>query len=302
MKKSYHFFKVLLLSLISFQTVFAQENDDEKLVIAVLPFTQTKNIKSEDVEVMYGQVTEAFVNSKRFTVVERKNFSAVFGELEQQKNELYMNSKKLANQGQQLGANFLILGDIGASGSETVNITLKIIDVETGQITVTKNITSSDSKKTMGTLLTLGTAASALNRGYVNSNDVVANNAGQSLISNLSVNTLNVVKKTTEFINANFALSSKIIKIEKEEKGKATEVLISLGEGMALKKGDRLYVYELSIMDIGGKKIKRKTPIGKLKLKTIEGDVSVCEVSDGGEAILQKGTNKGIIVYSSALK
>ena len=51
-----------------------------------------------------------------------------------------------------------------------------------------------------------------------------------------------------------------------------------------------------------GKKIKRKTQIGKLKLKSIEGGVSVCEVTDGGEAILLKSTNKNVYVSTNPMK
>lgn len=306
MKKNYHFFKVLLLSLISFQTVFAQENDDEKLAVAVLPFTKSSIVKTEDVESIYGQVTEAFVNSRRFRIIERKNFEAIYSELEKQKGEMYMNNKNLAKQGEQLGANYLVLGEIGAGGSNSaIAITLKLVDVETSEIIASKNISSDNSstKKWLNTGLDIFTAKSAIDKGgYVSSADATINSAGKNLTSSLSSTALNIVKSTSAFIKEYFPLTSKIVKIEEQKGKEAEKVLIMIGEGMDLKKGSTLYVYEHSILDVGGKKIKRKTQIGKLKLKSIEGGVSVCEVTDGGEAILLKSTNKNVYVSTNPMK
>jgi TolB-like protein len=283
----------------------AQDNPEEKTTVAVLPFTASSIVKPEDVETIYGQVTEAFVNARRFTVIERKQHEAIFQELEKQKGEIYMSSTNLAKQGMQLGANFLVLGDVGAGGSNSsVTITLKLVDVETSEIIASKNISSDNSgtKRLLGTALTVGVLTSGASKGYYSNADVATNAAGQTVIQNLAVNSLDIGKRTKAFINDYFPLNAKILKIEAEKGGEAEKVLIGIGEGMDLRKGQSLYVYEQSVMEAGGKKFRRKTELGQVRIETIEGAVSLCKVSKGGETILKKFANKEVYVSTNKSK
>jgi hypothetical protein len=71
---------------------------------------------------------------------------------------------------------------------------------------------------------------------------------------------------------------------------------------MSLKKGQILYVFEETLLEAGGKKLRRKTQLGKIRIESIEGGVSVCKVSDGGEAILKKFAGKEVYVSTNQSK
>ncbi|MVM32723.1 hypothetical protein GO755_21965 [Spirosoma sp. HMF4905] len=296
---------LLVLAFYPVSVILAQDNPEDRLAVAVLPFTSSKIVKAEDVETIYGQVTEAFVNTRRFTVIERKNHAAVFAELEQQKQEIYMNSTNLAKQGMQLGANYLVLGDVGAGGSNSaVAITLKLVDVETSEIVASKNISSDNSgtKKLLSTGLDVFSITSASKKGYYNNTDVAVNSAGKTMVNNLSINTLDIGKRVKDFIVEYFPLNSKIISIEQQKGDEAEKVLVAVGEGMSLRKGQTLYVYEQTMLEAGGRKLRRKTELGKIRIESIEGAVSVCKVSDGGTAILKKYAGNGVYVSTNKSK
>jgi TolB-like protein len=296
--------QVLLLALFCLPTL-AQENPDDKLAVAVLPFTASNNVKAEEVESIYGQVTESFVNSRRFTIIERKNHAAVFAELEQQKQEIYMSSTNLAKQGMQLGANFLVLGDVGAGGSNnSITVTLKLVDVETSEIVASKSISSDNTstKKWLNTLTDVAVIGSAARTGYYTNSALAANSASKTIINSVSMNSLNIGKRVNEFIKDNFPLNSKILKIESEKGDEAETLLIAIGEGMSLKKKQELFVYEQTMLEAGGKKFRRKSLLGKLRIESIEGAVSVCKVTDGGKKILLKHTDKSVYVTTNQSK
>lgn len=216
-----------------------------------------------------------------------------------------MSSTNLAKQGMQLGANFLVLGDVGAGGSNnSITVTLKLVDVETSEIVASKSISSDNTstKKWLNTLTDVAVIGSAAKTGYYTNNALAANSASKTIINSVSMNSLNIGKRVNEFIKDNFPLNAKILKIETEKGDEAETVLIAIGEGMSLKKKQELFVYEQTMLEAGGKKFRRKSLLGKLRIESIEGAVSVCKVSDGGKKILLKHADKSVYVTTNQSK
>lgn len=53
----------------------------------------------------------------------------------------------------------------------------------------------------------------------------------------------------------------------------------------------KLKAYEIEVLTVNGKEAKREKEIGTLKLKDVQGDFSVCEVTDGAKEIQEMVNN-----------
>lgn len=259
----------------------------DKTGVGIMSFTYVQGAASfQDVNSIQETVSNAFVKTKRFNIVDRTKMDALKQEKNLQKSEDFIDGTVIA-QGVSLGANYLISGHVisalaermetapsSTTGQVTVtykaklSISLKVIDVATGQV-----ITSETIEPKGGSMLggMMGTAPSS----------------PQAAISKAIKG---IEDKIDEFVSKNFPASFPIVEIqEKDSKGNASKVLIAGGSAFNLKKGDRLKVVEVSIMEVGGKKLERKKEIGELKISKVEDEnFSICSVSSGGIDINSK--------------
>jgi curli biogenesis system outer membrane secretion channel CsgG len=282
--KNYYF---IILFLFSFSTLFSQS---EKTPVGILPFTSNSNsINYEYVNSIQEEVTTSFVSTKRFNIVDRSKMDALKKEKELQKSEDFIDGT-VVQQGKNLGAEFLISGHVNSASAEEftftdtngklqsggykakVSISLKIIDVATGQVTISETIEPKGGS--VFAQMTIGgesTADAAINKAIINIHD-----------------------KVDEFVVKNFPVTFLIAEIqEKDSKGNATTILVAGGNGFGLQKGDQLQVVEIIEMDVNGKKIIRKKEIGALKISKVEDEnFSICSVKSGGLDINSKFESK----------
>lgn len=269
MKKSL----ITVLFIIGFNlTTKAQE----KIVVGILPITYVQGAaSSQDANSIYETVTNAFVKTKRFNIVDRSKMESLKKERELQKTEDFMESKNLVEQGGLLSVNFFISGHVISASPEQMraddgtityktklSISLKVIDVATGQVISTETIEPKSGSSLMG-VLGVGTTSAQ---------------------SSMAKAIKGIEDKVDEFVKKNFPQMFSIAEIqEKDGKGNATKILIAGGSEFGLKKGDKLKVVEIIEMDVNGKKISRKKEVGELKITKVEDEnFSICSVSSGG--------------------
>lgn len=271
--------KQTLLILLTFITanLFGQT---EKTSVGILPFTSNSNsVNYQYVNSIQEEVTTSFVTTKRFNIVDRSKMDALKKEKELQKTNDFIDGS-VVQQGKNLGAEFLISGHVNSANAEEftytdangqlksggykakLSISLKIIDVATGQVTISETIEPKGGS--MLSQLTIGgesTADAAINKAIKDIHD-----------------------KVDEFVSKNFPAAFSIVEVqEKDSKGNATIVLISGGSEFGLVKGDQLKVVEITVMEVNGKKINRKKEIGTIKINKIEDEnFSICSVKAGG--------------------
>jgi hypothetical protein len=257
--------------------LFAQE----KLSVGILPFTFVQGASnSQNVNSIQETVVNAFVKKKRFNIVDRTKMDALKDEKNLQKSEDFIDGNVI-QQGVSLGANFLISGHVISAQAERMetapdqktgqvtvsyksklSIQLKVIDVATGQVITSESIEPKGGS-TLGGMFGVGptTPEAAISKAIKGIED-----------------------KVDEFVNKNFPLSFPIVEIqETDSKGNATKLMIAGGSGYNLKKGDKLKVVEVSMIEVNGKKLERKKEIGELKITKVEDDnFSTCSVSSGG--------------------
>jgi len=262
--------------LVGLSTVVSAQ---EKTGVGILPFTYSSGAaERQSVNSIQETVTNAFVKTKRFNIVDRSKMDALKNEKELQKSDDFIDGNVI-QQGVSLGANFLISGHVISAqaeqmvatddkGNRTItykaklSITLKVIDVATGQVVISETIEPQAGNSLLG----------AIGLGY------------SSPESAMSTAIKGIEKKVDKFVSQNFPISFSIAEIQ--EKG---NVLIAGGSDFGLKKGDKLKVVEITTMEVNGKKMLRKKEIGQLKITKVEdGNFSTCSINSGDAEIKSK--------------
>ncbi len=271
--------KIALLYLLFFliDSSFGQD----KILIGIMPFKNpavnnnsyyTKNTNDDEYTTsIQDVVTNAFLKSKRFSLVEREKMSQLKSEKELQKSEDFIDGS-VVEQSKTLGAQYVVLGNISEASltSKTINVymvgnvttitakvsfSIKIVDVATAQIIASNNFTKSSKGK----------------NGF-----------------NDALDELN--PEIESFIKENFKIMVSIAEIEeKNKKGEAVKVLIAAGISTGVKKSDEYKVFENTEIIIDGKVLIRKKTIGKIIVNAVEDEnFSKCIVKEGGKDIADK--------------
>lgn len=274
------------LLLFSATFCFAQE----KTSVGILPFTFVQGAADfQNVNSIQETVTNAFVKTKRFSIVDRSKMDALKHEKELQKSDDFL-AGSVVEQGKNVGASYLISGHVISAQAEGMStqdskgnitttykaklaISLKVIDVTTGQV-ITSETIEPKAGSTLGGMFGLGASSGT---------DAITKSIKK------------IEDKIDDFVSRNFPISFSIAEIqEKDSKGSATTILLAGGSGFGLKKGDRLKVVELAEMEVNGKKMIRKKEIGEIKITKIEDEnFSICSVNSGGDLINSKFEAKG---------
>ena len=288
--------KKLLLSAILFLglNVLASAQQ-EKTGVGIMSFTYVSSSASfQDVNSIQETVINAFVKTKRFNIVDRSKMDALQKEKDLQKSEDFIDGSVI-QQGVSLGANFLISGHVISAQAERMetapdettgrvtvtykarlSITLKVIDVSTGQVIVSETIEPQGGSALGGMMgLAPSTPEAAITKAIKD-----------------------IEGKVDAFVSKNFPATFSIVEIqEKDKKGGASVLMISGGASFNLQKGDRLKVVEISMIEVNGKQMERKKDIGELKITKVEDDnFSTCNVTSGGIDINSKFESKAKIV------
>ncbi|WP_161555218.1 CsgG/HfaB family protein [Dokdonia sinensis] len=280
--------RILLLSFV----IFSQIALSQKTSIALLPFESQSSL-SPQANAIYDQVKEAFVATNRFDIVDRSNYSKINSEKELQKTEAFMNSDVIA-QDNSKGAQQLVAGKLISYSNRlmqteksayykcNVSFSLDVLDVETGQVIHSKTITPKDSF--MGSVL---------------KSSMGGNSSPEAAFGNTLVR---MQKYIDEFIQDYFPVETQIIDIQEVKKDEAKNVLVNVGTQTGTKKKDEFIVYEITFLEVGGKKTKREVEIGKFRIDVVEGaEISSAKVTKGGEAILEKFKSNAKLICKSTL-
>ena len=253
----------------------------EKIGVGIMAFTYAKGAaSSQDVNSIQEAVTNAFVKTKRFNIVDRSKMDALKKEKELQKSEDFIDGTVI-EQGVSLGANFLISGHVISAQAERMETAP---DATTGKVTITYKAKLSISLKVIdvatGQVITSETIAPKGGSGFGGMLGMAPSTPEAAISKAIK----GIEEKVDDFVNKNFPATFPIVEIqEKDKKGNATKIMIAGGSTFNLKKGDKLKVVEVSTIEVNGKKLERKKEIGELKITKVEDEnFSTCSVSSGG--------------------
>ncbi len=277
---------VLILSILLLQALKAQDRvslDQSKPRVAVLPFDMGKISESQVfdksgaaafAEAATQKVLNAFVQLKRFTVIERAVIDKVLKEQNFQAGD-WTDPNSMTSLGNLLGTQYIIHGQIQNVTTAkkekkfiaSISLNLRIIDVASAEI---KNAIDMKGKSSPKKEITSKIAYEALD---------------------------DLENRFVEFIRKAFPVEGKVVKYledegnKKKKNGKQKDlVLISCGKEMGVRVGDRFLMVKEEDISVDGKMYKRQKAVGKLVVKRLEVDgiFSVCEVLEGKKVLYEE--------------
>jgi len=258
-----------LLVVLILSPIFSKAQD-EKTPLAILPFVLSNGAliaNPADVVTIQEIVTKEFSQKTRFTVLDRSKFESIIKELKIQSMEQFLNSK-IVDQGKQMGAKYLVAGVVTeykvtkntknwlgkkiTSYPCALKMSFGVIVVETGQLLFNSpiNVITND----LNSLDSLNSAQRAL----VELQDEVNKQIKNILSGSLQV--LGIDKTGKDGLPATVLINGGGTVITGKEK-------VKLG----------VYVSEM----IGT--YHREKQIAELKTSTVQGEVVLCDVKNGGK-------------------
>ncbi|MGB8191748.1 MAG: hypothetical protein WCF67_07515 [Chitinophagaceae bacterium] len=282
---------LLLLVLMLLCCLQKAECQKDKTPIAIFPFVSAlpeHRVRASQIQQL---VVEILRRKSNIELIDRSNDSLMVKELDLQIREQSVAANGLVQQGKLLGAKQMIVGTVSNVTVETktgtkidfitkqpkpyteynasINFALQLSDVETGKVVSQKVFSNND----VGFSSLLG----------------LLNITGQSREEAIS-NAINAArKKILYWINESYPPEIKILQVNgRDKKGNAETVLVSGIDG-TLQRNSQVIVNVIEWFDAGGgNKLKRVRKIAVLKVKDIQGEITICKITDGEKALEEK--------------
>lgn len=275
--------KILLISAIVAGNFSMNLFGQSKTIVGIMPFTATnqngyynRSSQNNYVVAIQDAVSDAFLETKRFTLVEREKMELLRKEKQQQQSEEFIDGS-VVEQSKSLGASYIVTGNILEAGIQerqseasiitgmaglggitarkgVVNFNIKVVNVESGEILASEKFTASESGK----------------NGFDKALDIIK-------------------PKIKEFIKNNFKTAVSVASIEDKANGK---LLVAGGSSLGIIVGTNLKIYEEAIYNIDGKRTIRKKELGKGTIEKVEDEsFSICKITVNAPEIISKLEN-----------
>ncbi|RLZ08336.1 CsgG/HfaB family protein [Faecalibacter macacae] len=283
----------LILFLLGFSFL---ANAQEKINIAFIPATYTiGNLEQQEANIIAETVINAFVKSKKFTVVDRRNIEALEKEKQLQRTEAFLDSKNTIVDGVSKGASYLIenkIVSVNHTGKKnkwnsTIEINLKILNISTGEIVTTSNITSE--------LQFIPTQLKALKINNLLNATEEQNSTKESFSKALESLSFNVENFAKESFPTNIQLVEwveKDLKTKVGENGPFKYLVIAAGSDYGMTKGDKIDVITSTEVNVNGKSITRNSKIATATIERVDDEnFSVAKITEGEKDLKKAITN-----------
>lgn len=272
MCRAFNYLTLLILALAS-PLCDAQEK------LAILQFKSAGGVPEEIRSQVEQYVNDAFVNERRFVVLERSQFAALQAERFLQEAMTDEERARL----NELGAQWVVVGEVNqATLSQStldggtviyeaiVAYGIRVLDVSTGQVAYSEQFSNSR-----------GALPDMFNR-------LLDDKSSPGAAFRAAINKTG--KDLAEFLDRAFPVIAKIVSVERAGRdGKPQEVLISKGAADGLSPRTKMLAFTTSVIEVDGRELKRERVIAELTVLRSEGDhLSVCRVTSGGEALRSK--------------
>jgi hypothetical protein len=291
-------YAMMLLLILGWSACFCQDSDNGNYTIGILPVTTTDRSAYDYTMNVQNSISSVFSSKSRFTVVDRSKFEQIARERNLQKQEEFINSSTIVEQGKSLGAQYLVSGNINQIGKAggykeksklvydqyTKKLVAQKYNVYITEITLTVNVQVID----------VATAAVKSTKSF--STVLQTETSSEATAMENAIKSLEMYYKA--WINEHFPVYMKVIRIEKSgKKGLPEKILIKGGVDMDLSESNKwvilntsseLEVFEFESLVVDGKEYKRPVTIGRVKIDEVQGEFSICKVKNGAENIQKK--------------
>ncbi len=114
-----------------------QGGANQTIAVADFDHKSTKNSDTNLAHATSEVITEKFIKSGKFVVIEKRQITKIISQLELEQTGLY-DSKKTAAVGNLIGAKYMVVGSISELGG-FYNTALRIVKVETGEVIISES-------------------------------------------------------------------------------------------------------------------------------------------------------------------
>ncbi len=246
-------------------------------------FGRTTAVTTAARDMVRAAALTSFTNSGRLNVIDATNTTALQVSSEAAEAEVAPTVDNIRQSAmKESGGNYLVTGQVTKVGSTRektsegrvyysgiIAFTINVVDLETGN-----NVAARDFS-------------------YMGLNAKTGSTSDEAITQTVDFIPMSMKK----FINENFKLETKVVQINEEKKGKVTQVFINAGSAVGITKSQIFQMFVES--EVAG--IKRKMPIGKLTVESVEGEeLTLCNVSKPSEAIKEYMNSETEIIVVSA--
>jgi len=300
--------------------VYTQDLQDARMV-GILSFGTHDYEDSIAAKNIYSAVSRILVQTKRFTVMEMDKWQMTQEEIDRQQSAGFLD-RDIIQRGKSLGAQVLIVGFVknaevyykDGNYAARVDYELKYIDVETGKTIAAAAFTGDSDNKLAAKAGNLAKgikerAGSLLFRSYEGYKAAAISDAALKVLSNsdkedVHGKTIDAIEASAahlrSWIHKTFDFSLLLLQTLDEDKKKGFQsVLVEGGEDIGLKKGLKLKMVLVTIMETSRGKIRDEEPIAELEVQEVRAQTSKCKVLSGGKRIQEVAQNKNMrIVFN----
>lgn len=260
-----------LVFLVSTICVKAQQ----KIPVAFIPITfEEEKVSATEAKIIQETVLNTFVASKRFTVVDREKLEELAKEKKLQRSEAFMDSDESSKDGVSKGASVLIATNVVSirnsnvkNGWESaIHLQIKILDVSTGEILATENISSEFSP--------IDQTIKDARKMYLSKDDIKAIDLRETHLNEIKghkedafmIGLQRLGENVKKFTRFNFPMALNILEWSKKE------FVLGGGYKFGIYKGQILDVVLITDTTIGDKKIERKQKVGSAWVFKVDDD------------------------------
>jgi hypothetical protein len=289
--------KIFYLAIVPFLLLITRANAQDAVHIAIIPFTASATTATANAvtSLVEEQVASCFVNKGRFYLLDRGVTEKLKKELDAAKDNSSLYAKVVAQQGHLAGAQYIITGkvnDWAVVPNKTTNMYNKVVTTYHGNLKASIQINSVESGQVV----------------FSEPFSIVSNEFDNATATDIFDDAACKFKAAVRAKVRNlFSSTITIIHVEKEKNGVPQQVLINAGKdifedgknsgcavvtssslaaiGNLFTKKIRLEVISTEEVTYGGSTSKREKKIGELKISSVEGEVAVCDVTDGAKDI-----------------
>lgn len=257
--------------------IFLTPAQAEPIAIGILQFQAPSSVPKDVTKSVEQFIYSSLTEQRRFRILERSRLDAVQAERAIQENSNVADRTALKD----LGAKFVVLGEVtraevvrqqlsngGTAYHATVAYGLRIIDVSTGAVMQSQDFSTGRGNPLVGMFA-----------GFTG--DI------QTPAGAIDIALRATAKDLAEFIAHTFTVDGKLISVEKTDKnGWPESVLVSLGVADGVNRKTILIAYTTQNLQVDGKTLLRKKPLGELSFIESQGDhLSLFKVKKGASEL-----------------
>lgn len=293
----------ILLMIATFQLVAQSGADGEKYIVGLMPFINASSSGPNKTEELQNIVSSVLASRKSsITMVDRTKDNMIKKELETQKHESFINGF-MVEQGKQLGAQHMLIGsitNIGAALSKSgggmnpfgtavsstqycpnLSISIKLVNVETGAVLHDASYAYSNRE------------ANAF-VGNMTGGLICFDREEDALTNAVTAYQSQITKDVNQFLDDIYPSSFKIFKVASYDGGQYPKTVLLTGGDATITKNQVIDVMEVQLISGAGSETKLwKDKIASLRVTEIQGDLLLCKVYSGKEALAAK-MNDGV--------